>query len=298
MKAATKVLFISAAAVAVAGMILIGISFAMGGDKNLFKTTNVTHTAEGKFTDISVSSSMTDIIVKLSDDGKTYAVCSEDEKITFSLSVENGVLCLEEKDNSTWKDHIGISFDTRRATLYLSESEYENITVNTESGSIKCENGLYFNSASVTASSGSISINAQISEKLYACTSSGGIEIADVSPRTLDVSAQSGSVHLVNINTSNASARSSSGSIKLLNVVCDSIMNVKSSGGSINIDMCDAPQMVLNSASGNIKGTVLTDKIFNASSNSGKIDCPASVNGGGTCTVSTSSGNIKLKIAE
>ena len=61
--------------------------------------------------------------------------------------------------------------------------------------------------------------------------------------------------------------------------------------GSIN-DV-DAITLKLIASTGNITGTILSNKVFQASSSTGIINVP-SVQSGGVCYISTTTGNIKI----
>ena len=47
--------------------------------------------------------------------------------------------------------------------------------------------------------------------------------------------------------------------------------------------------------SGNVTGTLLTDKIFLAQSDTGRVDLPKTV-GGGKCEITTDTGNIEISV--
>ena len=74
-------------------------------------------------------------------------------------------------------------------------------------------------------------------------------------------------------------------------------VSLESVSGSVNLDGCDAGRISIETTSGAVKGTLLTDKIFMASSSSGRVEIPRS-NLGGDCEITTTSGSIRIEFEE
>ena len=85
--------------------------------------------------------------------------------------------------------------------------------------------------------------------------------------------------------------------MELTDVIAEKDLFVKNTSGSVNLDGCDAGGISIETTSGAVKGTLLTDKIFMASSSSGRVEIPRS-NLGGDCEITTTSGSIRIEIAE
>ncbi len=239
-----------------AGIALVCIALALGGGLNGEKTNEVTLNAEGEFNSISVKASITDIIIKKSANGTSYAVCDESEKIKYDLKVENQVLILSEIDNRKWYDYIGIYFGGREAVLYLAEDFYDSISVNISSGDISCEEEtLTFGNARLHVSSGKINISSNASQ-------------------ALDLSATSGNIYISKLSCESLTADASSGKITVSDVSARKSITMKATSGNINIERTTAESISIKASSGNIK---LTDTAVKAST---KID--------------VTSGNIRL----
>ena len=56
-------------------------------------------------------------------------------------------------------------------------------------------------------------------------------------------------------------------------------------------DSFDAKNIYVSVTTGDVKGTILTDKIFNVKSSTGKVNVPDTYNGG-ICKISTTTGDI------
>ena len=162
--------------------------------------------------------------------------------------------------------------------IWLPEEEYQQLAVSTVSGRIEVAEGLNFEEVSLESVSGSVHMYAQAEKALKAESKSGRVTIENASPEQLN-------------------AKPSSGRIELTDVIAEKDLFVKNTSGSVNLDGCDAGGISIETTSGAVKGTLLTDKIFMASSSSGRVEIPRS-NLGGDCEITTTSGSIRIEIEE
>ena len=70
-----------------------------------------------------------------------------------------------------------------------------------------------------------------------------------------------------------------------------------SSTGDVDLIDSDSDTFDIETSTGHVKGTILTTKIFDAKSDTGKVDVPLSGTGG-LCKIRTSTGSIEIKIKE
>ena len=73
-------------------------------------------------------------------------------------------------------------------------------------------------------------------------------------------------------------------------------MSVTRSTGDVRFEGSDAAAIFVETNTGDVTGTLLSDKIFLPQSNTGEIEVPQTVSGG-RCQIITSTGDIRLKIA-
>jgi DUF4097 and DUF4098 domain-containing protein YvlB len=66
--------------------------------------------------------------------------------------------------------------------------------------------------------------------------------------------------------------------------------------GDVRLDGCDAAEIFITTDTGDVKGSLLSEKVFIARSKTGKIDVPKTVNGG-RCEITTDTGNINIKLS-
>lgn len=58
---------------------------------------------------------------------------------------------------------------------------------------------------------------------------------------------------------------------------------------------CDAETICVNTDTGSVTGTLLTDKVFIIETDTGSVDVPKSITGG-RCEITTDTGNIRITI--
>ena len=68
---------------------------------------------------------------------------------------------------------------------------------------------------------------------------------------------------------------------------------MKVSTGDIKLDKSDAAEIFIKTSTGNVTGTLLTEKVFITQTSTGNIKVPKSIKGG-RCEITTSTGNIKI----
>ena len=58
---------------------------------------------------------------------------------------------------------------------------------------------------------------------------------------------------------------------------------------------CDAETICVNTDTGSVTGTLLTDKVFIIETDTGSVNVPKSITGG-RCEITTDTGNIRITI--
>lgn len=334
MNKTVKILLISFFLI-LAGAILVGIGFMAGGQLNREETTPVTHTVTQDFHSIFVTVGAANIRLKPSQNGKTYAVCEESEKIKYTLETENGTLYLTEEDNRHWYEYIGFFFGSRKVTLYLAASELVSLDIKNGSGDISCtEKSLCFEKTDLKCASGNVDFQANSTESLAielasgniavshvtakavslktasgdilfdgdaadsltAESASGKIQLKNASPAVLTAKAASGDIRLSSIRAGSISCKASSGAVVLENVLSTKKTTVEVESGEISLTKCDAGEYSLSTASGDIEAHLLSDKIFDVESASGSTSFPPSIKNAPLCRARTASGNIRITV--
>ena len=207
---------------------------------------------------------------------KCEIVCIEKANLKHTVTTENGELKIILNDTRRWYEHFGISFGKTEITAYIPKTLYESVTVVNSTGRINIEE-LCASTLSLSLTTGKVTAsNVKCNGSINLKQSTGDTLLSDVSCQSFN-------------------SEGSTGSITLKNVIASDKISIERSTGNIKFDLCDAAQLEVETDTGSVTGTLLTDKIFFAETETGKIDVPKSTTGG-TCEVETDTGDIILKI--
>lgn len=300
-----------------------------GFDSNVVsKTYDITE----EFTSIDVDLTSSDFNIYLSNDGTNKAVCLEKENITFEVKVEENTLKIIE--HYDYEFSLLPSFTEIDVSLFVSKDVYETLNVLTTSGDVNITDSFTFNDVNIDVTTGDVLFDAKANNNIQIKSTTGDIglykvmgnnltvnvstgdvdiveskltgnvdikvttgdiEIEDLSCNDLKCKSTTGDRELSDITCNNINIESTTGMSKLDNVVASGDINIKSGSGDITLEHSDAKNIYIEATSGDVSGTILTDKIFNASSTSGDVRVPSS-NTGGICQIKTTSGDINISI--
>ena len=273
----------------IAGLLVVSGCIIFGGVMTVFKwdftklqtvkyeTNN--YDIDEVYKNISIVTNTANIEFVYSQNGKTSVVCYEHKNTKHSVLIKDDTLVIEVDDTRKWYEHVGVSFGTPRITVYIPQGEYGSLSIKTSTGHIEIPTEL----------------NATV-EELNLTVSTGGIKISNVvCEGNVNINVSTGKTKLTDIKCKNLTSSGSTGEISLYHVIAQEKMSIQRSTGNVKMDRTDAGEMFIKTHTGNIVGTLLTDKIFIAHANTGKVNVPKTVNGG-KCELITHTGNIKINI--
>ena len=274
-----KSFLITAAVLVLAGSLIflaalsrVGFDVKKLGGKE-YKTEEISLTES--FT--SIKTDLMDCSLILSDDPfeQTRAVvtCSEDSPVT--LTVENGVLTVTQKDTRPWYRRVGFfEFGGASVELYLPGTLIPDLHAETMSGDFRVRSPIGFGSAEVKTVSGDIDWSGAGADKLEVRTSSGDISLDRASvPRGITVDTTSGDVSLSDCGTeSTLFVHTTSGDIQFKNVTAAETMTAETVSGQLKTEGADVGFAGLKTTSGDLLLGDLTVK--------------------GECRIKTTSGDV------
>ncbi len=280
MKKHTKIWLITAAVFFTVGAIIfVGALAAVDFDFTKLSTAKFqtsTYELIGDFSHISVDVETANVTFVPSDSGVCKVVCLEEEKVTHFAEIKDGVLIISVADGRRWYEHIGIGFVSPKVTVYLPEGVYASLSVKSETGNVNIPDAFTFESVTVKATTGNITLCSPQAE-------------------TVNLSVKTGNIKMTDAKVGNLTVKSSTGNIYLTNVIAEGALNIKSSTGNVKLNGCDGAEITVKTSTGNVKGTLISEKIFITDTSTGNVKVP-STNSGGTCKITTSTGNIKIEI--
>ena len=258
--------------------------------------TNI-HKINEEFDNISIKTDTANIAFVLSDDGMCRVACYEEAKISHSVEVQNGTLTVNVVNNKKWYDYIGVNIDSPKITVYLPKSEYSSLIIEESTGDIEISKDFGFKSIDISLSTGNVKCYASATEAIKIVASTGDIYAESISAGSLDLTVSTGKVHLSDIMCKNLTSIGDTGDVSLINVIATEKISIERSTGDITFECSDAAELFITTDTGNVKGSLLTNKVFITKTDTGRINVPNSI-AGGRCEITTDTGDIKISILE
>lgn len=311
-------LIIATTLVVVGAIVFTAAMAACGWDFSKLGTVKFeTKTFNGSenITGILMDSDTADICFAPSEDGQWKVVCHEQENRKHTVSVEDGILIIKVEDQRKWYEHIGISVGTETVTVYLPEQEYDSLVIRESTGAVEVPKVFRFGKIDIKLSTGSVKNYASASGSIKITATTGDIHVEDLSAASLELSVSTGDVTgrnltcegdiRVNVSTGDVrlsdvacqdfNSSGSTGDITLKNMVATGKMSINRSTGNVKFDACDGAEILIETDTGDVTGSLRSEKIFIVRSSTGEIDVPSTTSGG-KCQITTSTGDIKIRI--
>lgn len=309
MKKATIIWLLVAVSLVLVGCILwSGITNTQSFETNQ-------HAISQKFHNIYIEADTANISFVLSNTESSTIECYEDSKEKHTVTVENDTLVIRTINNKAWYDYIGIHFDSPKITLTLPQSAYASLCVEGSTAAIKIPEAFHFEDAQISLSTGDVRFSAAIEEALKIKTSTGKICVENTSAGSLDLGASTGSITvsdvvcrgdaamavstgrttLSNLQCQNLTSTGDTGDLSLQNVIAADKFHIERDTGDVKFESADAAEIFVKTDTGDVTGSLLTEKIFYAQSDTGWVRVPKSTTGG-ICEITTDTGDIRITL--
>ena len=320
MRKGTAILLIVAASLVLLGGVIftVGIIATGNPDASLFegKYQTKTYVGEDKITSIIINTDTTDILfLPYSKDG--YKVeCFEEINLSHTVTVKNGVLSIELKNDREWYNHISIFSRDTQITVYIPAGEYTSLSVKASTADTTVPKKFTFDTVEITCSTGDVEFSASTKKSLNIQTSTGDIDIEDSIHGDFNLAVSSGEIEVGNVKCNNASIKVSTGkteingmtcasfsstgntgNLSMNNLVSASSVNITRSTGDVCFERCDATELKITTDTGDVTGTLLSSKVFIHDTDTGDVFLPETTTGG-MCKITTDTGDIRISIVE
>lgn len=321
MDQALKIWLIVGAVLVILGLLIFTVVMSLNhwdfSKLGTIKYVTNTHTFNEEVADISILTDTADILFGVSDDDTCKVVCREQESLQHSVSVVDGTLTVKLVDQRKWYEYISISVGHSQVTVYLPQREYQTLVIKAGTADVALPRELSFDSTDISLSTGDVSSFASVAKDAKFKTSTGNIWVEGISPETLDLAVTTGHVTVSKVNCSgDLTVRVSTGKARLTEVACHDLTSTGSTGdmdlthvvasgsfdlkrstGDIRFSSCDAAQIIAKTTTGNVSGSLLSDKVFIAQTSTGRVKVPKTTTGG-ICDISTGTGDIEIQIED
>lgn len=296
----TKIWLITAASLVVVGLIIFAsVMTVYGWDFTKLSTVKYetnTYEINEEFTNLSINVSTEDITFVPSEDGKCKIVCVEETNLKHTFKVEDKTLTIDKDNERKWYEYIGINIGRTEITVYLPQGEYGVLSVKASTGDVSMTKDFGFESIDFSVSTGDICVRNISAESLELSVSTGDIAVSDVSCEgDINIKVTTGESFLTDIKCKNLISKGSTGEISLRDVIADEKFALERSTGDIEFENCDADEIYIITDTGDVSGSLLSEKVFITRTDTGDIDVPKSTNGG-RCEITTDTGDIEIDI--
>ena len=298
-------LIVAAACVAVGAVIVIGALAAAHGDWRKLNTSSakyeqVTTEVSEAFTNLDISVISDDVRLLPAPDGACRVVAWDSEEVYHIVDVQDDTLRIRmNQDGHEWSfwsiDFGPTAPDMGTLTLYLPESAYERVQIETVSGEIDMPSDFAVLSAALTTVSGTVRVSAAVEAGLTIQTTSGDARVQNITGGDVQISTTSGDVSLAGIRAERLELESTSGEIELRDAAASGEARIETVSGEIDLDGFDAETIRIETISGDVEGSIRTPKRYEVSTTSGDVRVPDSDPNGGLCEVHTTSGDVELQ---
>ncbi|MBQ8746680.1 MAG: DUF4097 family beta strand repeat protein [Clostridia bacterium] len=297
------------------GLVLVLVGFGMNGFRlpTHVSETN-TYTVTEDFSDISVNIETADVRFLPAEGETCTAVCKEQQKYRFAVTSDGSTLSVTCVDTRKWYERIFTLF-TPSVTVYLPKNAYGALSVHLTTGDTEVAFGFLFdsvslhgttgdakffanvkNNLSVETTTGRILVSGTACADLDACLTTGSIAITDTSCSALTIRLTTGDTRLTNTTCAQLQMKATTGDITLTNTLSFGRIDIQTSTGNVRFNASDGAELFVKTNTGNITGTLVTDKVFLAHTDTGRVRVPKTTTGG-RCELTTDTGNILLDIA-
>ena len=318
MKKIINFIIIGSIVLVFAGMIIFVVALSTNKEGTGFFNNGTivsnTYKVDEDFNNIIIEESVCDINIIYKESDSTSVISKELSNIQHIIEVVDNTLTIKENDQRAWYEKLFNFYDTE-ITIYLNINTINDLTINTKTGDVNVAEKLTFNNVIINGSTSDIEFDVDIVEDVKIEISTGDIEINNVSCKNMDlkvstgdieiedlnclnelkIKVSTGDVELNNISCMDFYSTGSTGRITLNNVIASNKMNIKRDTGDVKLNKCDSLDIEIETSTGSVKGTLLSNKIFNVDTDTGRKDVPNSVSGG-NCKITTDTGDIIIDI--
>ncbi len=269
----------------------------------------------GFYSNINIDIKTADLEFKVAEDGTRKVVCEEREKEYHTVEVVDDTLTIKAFDTRKWNEKA-FNFNTKsmKVTIYAPSEAYNDGNIVSSTGDITIPHDYSFNNLKVTLSTGKTNVNSDCINAMNIEASTGNVNVeaktknlhikvstGDINIKNADIEEKiyaetsTGKITITDSKSQNLETISDTGRTKLDNTIMEKNIKISTHTGDVNLNDSDAETLDIETHTGDVKGTLLTSKIFYAHSNTGSVNVPESTTGG-LCKINTRTGDISIKI--
>ncbi len=227
---------------------------------------------------------------------KTGLTLTLPEKIyeSFTVNTSSGDIRLSGFDLSG-----ELNLDTSSGDINLANVSAASLSVSVASGDVKINRFMTKGDVSIHATSGDVSLDGIGAKALTISGSSSEVDVNKATLESVNIDTSAGDIELNETYTTGAvKIDTTAGEIDIERSNFAGKLTIKSTSGDIHVTSSDAAELDLDSTSGDVTLRLLSAKNFITDTSSGRVDVIGTVYTAPLCKVSTTSGDISIRIAE
>ena len=263
------------------------------------KTGDITVPADYKFGSADIDLSTGDTKLSASVDGALMIHAS-----TGAITLENvscGTLDTKVSTGKTTLTNVAVAGDATvnasTGDMSLNNVSFKNLSTTADSGDLNAI-GLTGEGLSIERNTGEVGLNGvNCGGKVAVQTTTGKIDATNVTCGDMTVTVSSGKTAMSNVSCISFISTGNTGDVDMTSLVASGRIEITRTTGDVYFGGCDAAEIYVETGTGSVNGTFLTDKIFQVKTNTGKIDVPESWEGG-KCKITTTTGGVKISIGQ
>lgn len=296
-------------------LVLLGISFAGGAQQDVGTVLNQSeHRISESFESIWIDTEDCNVdFVPVAEGEAPCVVIRERENTAHSVRVENGTLIIKMADRRSWRDFVGLNWESMEMIVYLPQRAYASVRVDTATGHIQIPEDFQLEEARLHSDTGRIRCGAKVTGNLACDTATGGIDVRSADAKLITLESNTGRIHvsgaagtelhlendtgkteLEDVTCMLLSSESETGDVVLRNVVAEDHLQVTTDTGDVIIENSDAGTVNIETDTGDVTGSFLSPKWFQARSDTGRVEVPHSREGG-ECRIESDTGDIHFE---
>ena len=125
-------------------------------------------------------------------------------------------------------------------------------------------------------------------------SSTGDITLTEIKCSSFSQSSSTGDLRISNAECETFNSSASSSKLCMTSLIVSGTLTAERDSGDVTLDGCDANEIFITTDTGDVRGTLLTDKVFITRTDTGEIDVPETITGG-KCKITTDTGDIKIE---
>ncbi|MCR5282081.1 MAG: DUF4097 domain-containing protein [Lachnospiraceae bacterium] len=238
---------VTAAALIVCGTSLCGISYAkMGNDLSKLGFVEMEKDEvkiEQEFQEVTIRSDIAAVTIQSTDQTYCSVECYQDKKAPFDVRVENGALVIDSKtrEDLTWYERASVFASTPKVIISLPKKDYGTLLAKMDTGNLKIEGPLTFESMDLTMDTGDVHLSRTITSKeLHVKMDTGNFTFEDCDAGSVSAELDTGNIEGSFLSPKAIEAKSDTGSVHVPKQTEGGACRLKTDTGNIRITIAES----------------------------------------------------------